>query len=482
MNFLSLIMREEPVVGLEISDAALRLVSLLPPTEKGGSSKFALATEQLQPGIIVEGKIADKNACVAALERIMKQPAAISRFAIVTIPNEVTHTETLSFPGIIPDDQADGAIKLALNFHIPWSEEETYFDSEKLSASSEQPDAPNNNTHTEFLLIAAQKTIIDEYLNVLQSANIHVVAIEPNLVSALRTIEPRTEATMTALHGQSSDTIAIIEGTNPRFLRSLPHARFTSKEMLDAELTRMNNYYDTEHGKLPVFVEAGQLPLLPYYQKLIPKSLEGTSAYFAVIGAAGRGLLARREDHMVNLLPLSTETLYEFQKAVTFSDFLKTTSIAAAAFFTFAYFAIWGLMISIQEDYSRAAINISSHNVPADLIIEESKAHDFNTFITAMGDIVSPMTTWSTVIQTLYARTPDGISIIGLTLGTPAAPITLTGVARSRPELNAYKKILDQLPLLSDVTLPLANLDKRADIPFTVTFNIKDPTQVAFHL
>ncbi len=479
MNFLSLITREEPVVGLEISDAALRIVSLLPPTEKGGSSKFALATEQLQPGIIVEGKIADKNACVAALERIMKQPAAISRFAIVTIPNEVTHTETLSFPGVIPDDQADGAIKLALNFHIPWNEEDTYFDSARIVQESE---TPSTEVNTEFLLIAAQKSLIDEYLNVLQSANIHVVAIEPHLVSTLRIIEPHTEATMTALHGQSSDTFTVIEGVSPRFLRSLPHARFTTKEMLDGELTRMNNYYETEHGKLPVFVESGQLALLPYYQKLVPKSLEGTSVYFAVIGAAGRGLLARREDHMVSLLPLSTETLYEFQKAVTFSDFLKTTTIAAAAFFTFAYFAIWGLMISIQEDYSRAAINISSHNVPADLIIEESRAHDFNAFILTIGDVVSPMITWSTVVQTLYARTPDGISIIGLTLGTPTTPITLTGVARSRPELNAYKKTLEQLPLFSEITLPLANLDKRADIPFTITFSIKDPTQIAFHL
>ncbi len=469
MNFLSLIAREEPIGGMEISNTALR-IAFLDPGNKKTPARFILETEPLPPGTIVDGKINNHEAFVSALKLLLKKFPLQIRYYIVSIPHGSGYTKIMTFPPALLGEHLKEAVRLALPFQLPWKEDESYVDFKHI----------DDKERNSVFLAAAQRKTITEYVDALQKADIKAIAVELSLQSLLRATTADAEPKITVLTEETSIILAIIRNGMLEFSRILPRDHVKDEEAVENEVRKVQNYYEAEYHTRPTLLPYEALTLNSAAAKLLPSG-EAVREYFIAIGAALRGALPRSADRLMSLLPVSTETMYKQQKAMTFMAFLRNITMGVCVFFLAAYAGVWLLMSSIQENFSREVQTLSAPQVSDTLLDEEARARDFNEFILATGALAAQHVRWSTFLHTLKDEIPQGITISNLTLSLPEMPIQLSGVAQTRAQLNAFKKALEQKTDLKDVSLPLTNIAQKENIPFSMTFSLTDPTTLYLH-
>ncbi len=466
MNFLSLITREEPIGGLEISASALR-IAFLDQGNKKAPAHFVLGTEPLPLGTITDGKIADRDAFVTALKTLLKKVPMQTRYFIVSIPLESGYTKIINFPAALSEEHLREAVHLALPFQLPWKEEDSYIDFERVVGTEQ-------NT---VFLAAAPKDIINTYVDALHDSDIKAIAVEFAPQSLLRAITNENEPKILIIPEETSSVLTIIQNETLEFTRILPHNRYPDNETITAETQKIQNYYQAEHQIFPSLLSYGACTLKEDYARLIPPDTE-VQEYFATIGAAVRGALPRRNDRMMSLLPVSTETMYHQQNAMAFMAFVRTVTIGICLFFVGGYAGVWMLMSSIEgNSSSRIQNNSASDAIRAD----EARARDFNDFIVATGPLTESHVRWSIFIDSFKEKITPGITVSNITLGLPESPIQISGLADTRAELNAFKKSLEGRSEFTGVSLPLTNIAQKEHIPFTLTLSLTDPKSLYLH-
>ena len=58
--------------------------------------------------------------------------------------------------------------------------------------------------------------------------------------------------------------------------------------------------------------------------------------------------------------------------------------------------------------------------------------------------------------------------------------MTITGVSKDRETLNLFKKSLQESPYITGVELPINNLEQKENIPFSISFHLKDPSMLYY--
>jgi Tfp pilus assembly protein PilN len=94
--------------------------------------------------------------------------------------------------------------------------------------------------------------------------------------------------------------------------------------------------------------------------------------------------------------------------------------------------------------------------------------------------IISTTPNWSILIDEINSRTVDGIIISNFIAPSVNDIISISGMASNRDTLNQFKKKLQDSPYLTSVEMPITNLEQKGDIPFSVTFRIKDPSMLYY--
>lgn len=471
MNFLSLIRRKELVGGIALSNTGVQLAFFKERT-KTSPAEIVVDEEPFPEGAIVGGKICDKDAVSATLKTLFKRVPNATSFYVVSISPENVYAKVLAFPPTVTDDKLQGAVQLAIEWELPFKREDVYIDFEKL----------DNLSQNEILLAACKKIVIDDYLLVLAHAGVNVVAIEWSTASIARAITHTKLPFITAIPDTKEDTITLFnEERLPCFTRTLPKEYIQNKESIDEEIRKIRDYYESAQGVMPDFVAWDTLSLAPEYEEIIRSTEHDTHRFFASIGAAVRGRLPREDDRHISLLPLNTQAMYESEKAIVFTAFLRNTTIGIACFFILAYIGVWVLMSTLQANASKNVLTLSTSEGRALALLEEAKIKEFNEFVRVAGTISTQTPQWSPLIEELQSLTSDNITISSMLIGSPESPIHLTGVAKNRAQLNLFKKTLEQTGTFKDIVLPLANLDQKENIPFSISISLRDPETVMFH-
>lgn len=112
-----------PVVGIDFSDATMRLVKLAETIH--GFLPTHFAEETIPEGCMKGGRISDEAKFVAFLSEVKKEHKL--KYVRVAIPESQTYSFTLSLDVIAVSD-IHGAIELVLEDNIPLRREETVFD------------------------------------------------------------------------------------------------------------------------------------------------------------------------------------------------------------------------------------------------------------------------------------------------------------------------------------------------------------------
>ena len=465
MNLTRLLTHEELVAGLEISDTYLRLAILEIQKTSGAMDATTLIDEPIPTGIIVNGIVKDATGLQNALQSLLKRAKRKIHYAVVSLPSDTTYTKIFSFPKALEEEKINESMRLTAGYQLPLKQEDVYIDWETLSSS--HPDKK------EVALAAMPKTVVDKYLEALDKAGLKPVAMEYHILSLARVTPKEKSSTLVVLSGATSTTLAIIEDGIARFMRIVPE-QFGGRKTLPEETRKIAHFYEVESGESPKILEVGGIPLVGSFTRETVEKTHGGN-WLVVIGAAVRGMLPRSEDAINSLMPMGTERAYEYQKAIVFSDFFVNLVVGLSIFFVVSYGATWSIMVTLQRNAMGEFARISTLPIPADAAILEARAQKLNEALTVSSDIIRRFPRWEIMLEYVKRSMRPGIVISQLSLPSPEASFTMSGIADTRAILNEFKASMESIPEFMNVKIPVTSIDKKTNIPFTVSFQLKDP-------
>lgn len=475
MNILDLLIKEKKVAGIEISDSVVRIVFFKPQAKKRGSpsgahEELVLIEEPIAGNIIASGVVIDRELLGKTLKALWEKANLGTIYAIVSIPDEKIYSHIFSFPKPVEGTRLTEAMRLAIGFQLPMKTEDIYLDWERTSGTT---------LLNEVLLSTIPRTVAQGYIEALDLAGIKTLALESHLASIARAIQTEPEK-MFLFTEKTPDgaTIFALKDRVLRFSRTLPQV-FVPEASVPNEVRKVKLALESELKSPIVETSLLDAKIREDYAALGQFS-EPKAKWLVALGAAIRGRIPEDEDNLISLLPVGTEEAYAYQKATTFITFVRNLIVGISIFFTLAFFAAYFLVLTLSQNAERAISALSATPTSPELLAREEWVGHLNALTGTTRALLAEMPIWSILIEELIARTPDTITISGLLAPTIEGKMALTGVAQDRASLNDFKKKLQESPLLTEVELPLTNLEQKEKIPFSLSFRVLDPTVLLF--
>jgi Tfp pilus assembly protein PilN len=462
-NPLDFLIRRSPIAGLEISETAIRIALISMTDGKTPTIGVkAMAEEALPAGVVTNGEVTDVKQLTAVIKKLVSSSKLTTKYVIVSIPGEQAYTRIFSFPETISGDKLETSMNLTIGFHLPVKPDDVYLDWEKLEGEEK--------ANKEIFLATMSKKIVDGFLEAVNAAGLKTTAVELHEASFVRVANIGNEPVLIKRERQGGTNFSVIKNRIPHFTRFVPNS--LSEDILDKETLRVRNFYEFEHGTISDTLNYDKLSCV---RNILPEATDDESRWLIALGAAARGLLPRSEDTLVSLMPLGTETAYEYQKLAAFSELLTNSIVGVAIFFAVAYLGVWALMISLQVNAVNALQGASIAAIPTDSAGLEARANDFNARVGQLAGIARTIPRWSIAVEMIGKYLDHGVVINSLNMPSPAASFSITGVASTREALKIFTKSLEESEYFTGVVVPLTGASLRANIPFSATFMLKDP-------
>lgn len=204
--------KAKPVIGLDISSSAIKLVEL---SKSGSGYKVeAYAAEGLPSNAVNEKAITDVDAVGAAIRRAVKRSGSKLNDVAVAIAGDAVITKTIQLPAGLPSRELEAQVELQADQYIPFPMEEVRFDFEVLGPSERD---------TELLdveLVASRIENVELRTNAVKAAgfNPKIVDVEEfaldNACQLLRHQMPNNgvERTVAVIDfGATTSTFAVVE-------------------------------------------------------------------------------------------------------------------------------------------------------------------------------------------------------------------------------------------------------------------------------
>jgi cytochrome bd-type quinol oxidase subunit 2 len=172
---------------------------------------------------------------------------------------------------------------------------------------------------------------------------------------------------------------------------------------------------------------------------------------------------------MINLIP--PEALKEVKKEYWIRVFSVWAVLVGFAFLIIAilhvpvYHLLGTQKDSYQDAYTTANEQTSEFKIAEDSI---KNANAVATLLTKKNE----QTPFSYVIATIDSLVPNGVVIASYSLTRKdggLSTIAISGVATGRSTLTSFKNAIENDPLFKVASIPLSDLTKDKDIPFTLT-------------
>ncbi len=173
---------------------------------------------------------------------------------------------------------------------------------------------------------------------------------------------------------------------------------------------------------------------------------------------------------MINLLPKSALKIVRREYGVR----ILVIALLVATFNLFAF-----ALLTLPTDFLIQSLqkNISS-NLEDAMATEKSylalraKVSETNSLIALLSERSDVRCT--DLMSTLDEFSGNDVFISEFAFGKQDGVVVLTGVANSRASLSGFRNTLESSDIFSSADLPLSNLAKDSDIPFTMTVTMSN--------
>lgn len=481
MNIFNLLTKEKRVAGIEISDLVVRVAYFDHKRRVSQEDKNNLKVKDLilfetpiPPNTVSGGKVIDKDILIKILKNIWRKERLGKRHAIVSIQEDSIYSKKTSFPKTEKEEHLEQAINLTLDFQLPYKKESAYVGWEKTLSSHNKEDV---------LLSSIPKEISDDYVLVMDQASISMLALESHIASISRSILlEKDSVVLLNKSNQNSITFLGLKDNSIYFSRTIPFSFMPKDRSLSEEMMKTKNYLEFETKKIVQEIDYSQAQARSDYAQEMGLSVSSKleSKWLISLGAAIRGELPDGKDKHISLLPIGTAEAYEYQKLRIFITLIRNIIIGISAFFVIAFIGSYLLTLSLSETFNNQDNNLSVGLISADIAQKESIIKETNDLTSITSRALSGTTNWSILIEEINQRTISGIIISNFRAASINEVVSISGVAKNREILNLFKKSLQESNYLKEVEMPINNLEQKEDIPFSVSFKIKDTSMLFY--
>ncbi|MBP9732374.1 MAG: hypothetical protein KBD29_02875 [Candidatus Magasanikbacteria bacterium] len=142
----------------------------------------------------------------------------------------------------------------------------------------------------------------------------------------------------------------------------------------------------------------------------------------------------------------------------------------------FSLIAVLAAVLLVTESFFidyRAALTYGVLSGRRSYLIDTQRIAATNSQLKKIEQTQSTFTLWSPRLHTILAALPPGIEVSSIILDGETHTFSLAGVASSREVLGLCETAMKALPILESVQIPLGELTRKEDIPFTIQATLK---------
>jgi len=212
--------KAKPVIGLDISSSAIKLVEL---SKSGNGYRVeAYAAEGLPSNAVNEKAITDVDAVGAAIRRAVKRSGSKLNDVAVAIAGDAVISKTIQLPAGLPARELEAQVELQADQYIPFPMEEVRFDFEVLGPSERDSET------LDVELVASRTENVELRTSAVKAAGLNpkIVDVEEfaldNACKLLRHQMPNNgiERTVSVIDfGATTSTFAVIENNKVIYSR-----------------------------------------------------------------------------------------------------------------------------------------------------------------------------------------------------------------------------------------------------------------------
>jgi type IV pilus assembly protein PilM len=171
-------------VGIDIEQASM--VGAQVRTGRQGHTLTAASARALPDGLMFEGEVVDVEGLAAELKAFWKAAGFTGKRCFIGIANQKIVVRTMDFPLIDPKELR-AAIEFQAQEAIPIPLDEAVLDFQVLSTTPGEGDAAG---HQQVLIVAAQRDMIGQFMQVAKKAGLTVEGIDLQAFALMRSVAP----------------------------------------------------------------------------------------------------------------------------------------------------------------------------------------------------------------------------------------------------------------------------------------------------
>ncbi len=162
--------RKSPVLGLDISSTAVKLLELGKSGDRYRVESYAV--EPLPANSVIEKNIADVEAVGEAIKRAMKRSGTRTKFAAAAVAGSAVITKIISMPAALSEEEMATQIQMEADQYIPYPLEEVNLDFEIQGQAENDPD------RVDVLLAASRSENVDVRVDAIELAGLKARIID----------------------------------------------------------------------------------------------------------------------------------------------------------------------------------------------------------------------------------------------------------------------------------------------------------------
>ncbi len=475
--------------GLEITGSTLKYAWL-----EGGSVRTAGV--KLAPGIIVEGKLRDREGFLKALAAL-KSAIVIGRKdktlrINVVLPTPIIFTQSFSVPNLSAGELEE-SVNLNLQMISPIAREEANMSAQIVS---------ERDFNYEFFGAFAERKEVANYESALVEGGFAPVSFEFQALSLARFIRNFSVASeglvlVFSLSPDGIELFLIVDGnTHFSYFRSwqsiqgnLPSlSRSLFEEVIAEEVVKVVNFSSGKFGLSPgslLFLapgfeeEMGKLAESRLGIKSAPifsPRLKAQPLFYSAVGAAMRWQ-DEKENGDLKAINLGGEDLVRVIYEEQFLNFTSLWRGILSGVFGFLLLAYVGGSLFVIGQYKSVNADISSFNPPLDetkLTDMTNKVTTFNNLVKELGTIRGSSEDFYSPLKHLSDLTKASeIKILSLNVTSLSSPVTISANAPSYNTVLEFKNKISSDAMFANIDLPLTEIITQSDgsVNFSLSFS-----------
>jgi type IV pilus assembly protein PilM len=174
--------KNPPLVGLDISTSAVKLVEL----SDMGKNEFRVerfASEPLPRGAVVDGNIENIEQVSEAVRRVCKKSGTRARHAALGMPPASVITKKIILPAGLAEDELEVQVESEANQYIPFALDEVSLDFDVIGP------APNAPDDVEVMIAATRKEKVEDRVAVAEAAGLRALVMDIESYAARAAID-----------------------------------------------------------------------------------------------------------------------------------------------------------------------------------------------------------------------------------------------------------------------------------------------------